>query len=404
MFDIHKVRKDFPILDIKVHNKDLIYFDNAATTLKPKSVVDSLANYYSFETANVHRGVHYLSEHGTTRFEHTRKTVQKFINAFSEVEVIFTKGTTESMNLLAATLVPSQLKKGDVILISTMEHHSNIVPWQIEAKKIGAIIKEIPISENGEIDEEAYYNLLNENVKIVTMTHVSNTLGTINPLKKFIKAAKDIGAYFVVDAAQSVAHTKVDVQDLGCDFLAFSSHKLFGPNGVGILWGKEQLLENLPPYQGGGAMISKVTITDSTYADLPNKFEAGTPHIAGVICFKDALDYVSKIGIENIENYEQELLNYATEKFKSIEGLKIIGQAKEKASVISFVFDNIHPQDIGTLLDQQGIAVRTGHHCTQPLMDYYHIPGTTRASFSFYNTKEEIDLLINAINKAKEFL
>lgn len=404
-FEINQIRSEFPQLARRVHDRPLIYLDNAASTLKHQSVIDSIHEHYSNEVANIHRGVHYLSEYGTIKYEQTRDTVQAFINASSRNEIIFTKGTTDSLNLVASSFIPHYLKKDDVILVSTMEHHSNIVPWQIQAEKIGALVREIPITDEGDIDEEAYLELLKNNeVKLVSMAHISNSLGTINDIKEYIKLAHDHGAYFCVDAAQSIAHEKVDVEDLNCDFLAFSSHKMFGPTGFGVLYGKEKLLESMPPYQGGGDMIDVVTIEKTTYNELPHKFEAGTPHIAGGIALKPAIDFISNCNLDVIKEYESELLTYATQKILEIEKVRIIGTAKKKASVLSFAIEGAHPHDIGTLLDRQGVAIRTGHHCTQPLMKRLGVSATARASFSLYNTKEEIDNFIKAVEKAINFL
>jgi cysteine desulfurase / selenocysteine lyase len=401
--NIDKIRKDFPELSREVNNKPLIYLDNAASTLKCQSVIDAVNTHYSNEASNIHRGVHFLSEQGTRKFEETRIKIASFINSPEVETVIFTKGTTESLNLVAECFGRSEFKAGDEILISTMEHHSNIVPWQMIAERTGAVVREIPVNDLGEIDLEAYKRLLSPKVKMVSTAHVSNSLGTINPIKEMITLAHSVGAKFTVDAAQSIAHLKVDVQELGCDFLAFSAHKMFGPTGVGVLWGKKELLDKMPPYQGGGDMIDVVTIEKTTYNDLPHKFEAGTPHIAGVIALKEAVEYIEKIGLENIAAMEHELLEYATSKISEIEGVRIIGTSAKKSAVISFVMDEAHPHDIGTLLDKQGIAIRTGHHCTQPLMERFCIPATARASFSFYNTKEEVDRLIDGIRKVKEF-
>ena len=401
--NIKKVREQFPALTQKVNGKDLIYFDNAASTLKARPVIEALDRHYQKDTANVHRGLHFLSEQGTRQFEETREAVQKFIGSEHSHEIIFTKGTTESINLVAQCYGDAFLQEGDEILLSTLEHHSNIVPWQIIAQKKGAVVKEIPINEKGEILLEEYEKLLGPKTKIVSVTHTSNALGTINPIEEMIPMAHKVGSIFMVDAAQAVAHNNLNVKDLNCDFLAFSSHKIFGPTGVGVLYGKEELLNKMPPYQGGGEMIDKVTFKKTTFNELPFKFEAGTPHIAGVIALKSALDYVQEVGLENISNYEQELLEYATEKLQKIEGLKIVGTSNKKASVLSFVMEGIHPQDIGSLLDKQGIAIRTGHHCTQPLMDFLNISGTARASLCFYNTKEEVDAFINGLHKVKEF-
>lgn len=400
---IEKIRQDFPELHREVNNKPLIYLDNAASTLKCKPVIDSIDNHYANEASNIHRGVHFLSEQGTRKFEETRQKVASFINSPEVETVIFTKGTTESLNLVAECFGRLSFQEGDEILISTMEHHSNIVPWQMIAERTGAKVKEIPVNDLGEIDMEAYKKLLNPKVKMVSTAHVSNSLGTINPIKEMIKLAHETGAKFTVDAAQSIAHLKVDVQDLDCDFLAFSAHKMFGPTGVGVLWGKKELFDQMPPYQGGGDMIDVVTIEKTTYNDLPHKFEAGTPHIAGVIALKEAIEYIESIGLEEIARLENELLEYATEKINQIDGVKIIGTSAHKSAVVSFVMDEAHPHDIGTLLDKQGIAIRTGHHCTQPLMARFEIPATARASFCFYNTKEEVDRLIDGIRKVKEF-
>ncbi len=403
MIDIESIRKDFPILSRQVHGHNLVYLDNAASTLKCQPVIDAINKHYSNESSNIHRGIHFLSEQGTELYEDTRKTIKHFINSNKAHEIIFTKGTTESINLVANSFGRTYFNQDDVILISTMEHHSNIVPWQLIAEQTGAKVVEIPITDAGEIDETAYTELLTEKVKMVSMAHISNSLGTLNPIKKLIKQAHDCGAYFMVDAAQSIAHEKVDVQDLDCDFLAFSSHKILGATGVGVLFGKEKLLNSMPPYQGGGDMIDVVTIEKTTYNELPHKFEAGTPHIAGVIALNEALNYVSSIGLDNIKAYEKEILDYATEEIKKIDGVKIIGTAKAKASVLSFTMEGGHPHDIGTLLDKQGIAVRTGHHCTQPLMKRMGITATARASFSFYNTKEEVEKLINGLRKVQTF-
>ena len=404
MFDVKKIREQFPILSRKIRGKDFVYFDNAATTLKPQRVIDRINLHYAQESANIHRGVHFLSEYGTMEYEKTRETVQKFLNAKESKEIIFTKGTTDSINLVAGGFAQTKLKAGDEIMISTMEHHSNIVPWQIAAERAGAKIVEIPINNDGEILLDEYKKLLNEKTKLVSIVAISNTLGTINPIKEMISLAHAVGAEVMVDGAQAVAHQKIDVQDLDCDYFAFSGHKIFGPTGIGILFGKEALLDSLPPYQGGGDMIDRVTIQKTTYNELPFKFEAGTPNIAGGIALNEAIEFVNEIGLNQIAAYEQTLLDYATEKLLKIDGLKLIGTAKHKASVNSFVIDGVHPHDLGTLLDQQGIAVRTGHHCTQPLMDFFKIPATTRASYSIYNTMEEIDGLVMGIQKAKELL
>lgn len=401
---IKEIRADFPQLSIKVNNHPLVYLDNAATTLKPKVVIDAISEYYAHEVANVHRGIHTLSEVGTRHFEETRVAVQKLINARFAHEVIYTKGTTESLNLLANCFGRKFLSPGDEILISMMEHHSNIVPWQMIAEITGAKLVVAPIDANGDIDLVAYKKLLNNKTKIVSITHISNTLGTVNPIRDMIKDAHAVGAKFCVDAAQSIAHMLVDVQDLDCDFLVFSAHKVFGPNALGFLYGKEELLNEMPPYQGGGAMISTVTFEETTYNVLPNKFEAGTPAIAEIIAFKKAIDYMNSIGLIEIAKREHDLLEYATSELKKIEGIKIIGEARVKSGVISFILKGAHPHDLGTILDKEGVAVRTGHHCTQPLLKQYECTATVRASFAFYNTKEEVDTFISALKKARDFL
>ncbi|MCP9769908.1 cysteine desulfurase [Lacihabitans sp. LS3-19] len=402
--DIHTIRKDFPILEETVGGKKLVYFDNAATTQKPKIVIDAITDYYSAYNANIHRGIHHLAEKATAAFEDTRKTVKTFLNAASTEEIIFTYGTTDSINLVANTFGKKFIGEGDEIIISTLEHHSNIVPWQMLCEEKGAILKVIPINEDGELLMDEYKNLLSDKTKLVSVVHVSNALGTINPIKSIIDEAHKVGAKVLIDGAQASSHINIDVQDLDVDFYALSAHKLFGPTGVGILYGKKDLLLAMPPYRGGGEMIKEVTFEKTTYADLPYKFEAGTPNIADVMAFKFAIDYINTIGKENIAEHENQLLEYATEKLEEIPGLKIIGKAKEKVSVISFVLENIHPQDIGIILDQQGIAIRTGHHCTQPLMQRFNIPGTARASFSVYNTFEEVDSLIAGIKKVQKLL
>jgi len=403
MIDIQKVRADFPILKEKVNGKPLVYLDNAATSQKPQVVIDSIVNYYTTINSNIHRGVHTLSQKATNAYEEARIKLQHHFNAKKSHEIILTAGTTHSINVVS-TGFTSLLNEGDEIIVSAMEHHSNIVPWQMLCEKTGAILKVIPMSYEGELLMNVYDELLSKKTKLVFVNHVSNALGTINPIKEIIDKAHKVGAAVLIDGAQSCPHIKPDVQALDVDFYVASAHKLCGPTGVGILYGKEEWLNKLPPYQGGGEMIKQVTFEKTTYADLPHKFEAGTPNIAGVIAFGTAIDYMNGIGFENIAAYENELLHYATKKLLEIEGLKIYGTAKNKTSVISFNIDEIHPYDIGSIIDKLGIAVRTGHHCAQPIMDFYKIPGTVRASFAFYNTFEEIDLLYNALLKAKLML
>lgn len=398
------IRKDFPILHRQVNGKPLIYFDNGATSQKPQQVIDVINRYYQHENSNIHRGIHTLSQEATDAYEKARTTVQQFINAKHAHEIIFTSGTTGSINLVASSFGKKYIHAGDEIIISTMEHHSNIVPWQMLCEEKGAILKIIPINDKGELLMDEFKKLLSSKTKLVAVTHVSNTLGTINPVKEIIKLAKATGAFVLIDGAQAVPHTKVNVQELDCDFYAFSAHKMFGPTGVGILYGKEAILNDLPPYQGGGDMIKTVTFKKTTYNELPHKFEAGTPNIVGGLGLAAAIDYINHIGIENIEAYEHELLNYATQKIKKIEGVKIIGEAANKASVLSFLVDGTHPSDIGMIIDKLGIAIRTGHHCTEPLMNRFNIPGTARASFAFYNTKEEIDIFILALERALKML
>ncbi len=399
MLDVQKIRKDFPILNRKVNGKPLIYFDNAATSQTPQQVIDVIVDYYSNYNANIHRGVHSLSQEATDAYEQARIKIQKHFNAKHAYEIIYTAGTTHSINLVANGF-SSLLKKGDEILVSALEHHSNIVPWQMLCEKTGTTLKVIPMNQNGELILSEFDALLNDNTKLVFVNHISNALGTINPIKYIIKEAHKVGAAVLVDGAQSCPHLKPDVQALDVDFYVCSAHKICGPTGVGMLYGKEEWLNKLPPYQGGGEMIAEVSFEKTTYAGLPHKFEAGTPNVSGGIAFGAALDYMNTIGFDNIASYENELLEYGTAELLKIEGLKIYGTAKEKTSVISFNVSTIHPYDIGTILDKMGIAVRTGHHCAQPIMDYYQIPGTIRASFMFYNTKEEIDTFITALKKA----
>ena len=397
------IRNSFPELTINVHGKPLVYLDSAASTLKCSPVIKAVEHHYRNEASNIHRGVHFLSEQGTMRYEATRDTVKSFIRAKNREEIIFTKGTTDSLNLVASSYAREFLREGDEILLTTMEHHSNIVPWQMAAEKIGAKIKVAPVNDKGEIQLEEYEKLLSEKTKIVSFVHISNTLGTVNPIKEMIDMAKNVGAKTVVDAAQSIAHTPIDVEKLDVDFLAFSGHKVFGPTGVGILYGKKELLEKMPPYQGGGDMIDEVTFEKTTYNDLPHKFEAGTPHICGVIALKAAIDFIDGIGFDFISERESTLLDYASEKMEKIDGLKILGTAKKKSCVISFTLDKVHPHDLGMLLDKQGVAIRTGHHCTQPLLKRFGVTSTSRASFSLYNTQEDVDRLVAGIKKSKEF-
>ncbi len=402
-FNVHEIRKDFPILSREVNGHPLVYFDNAATSQTPKVVIDSIVDYYSNYNANIHRGVHTLSQEATDAYEQARNKIQTHFNAARTHEVIFTSGTTHSINLVANGFT-SILKEGDELLVSAMEHHSNIVPWQMLCERTGSVLKVIPMNQEGELLMNAYEELLSDKTKLVFCNHVSNALGTINPIEEIIQKAHDVGAAVLIDGAQACPHIKPDVQALDVDFYVASAHKLCGPTGVGMLYGKEEWLNKLPPYQGGGEMISEVTFEKTTYADLPHKFEAGTPNISGGIAFGVALDYMNGIGFDTIASYEDELLQYATEQLLELEGLKIYGTSPNKTAVISFNVGDIHPYDIGTILDKLGIAVRTGHHCAQPIMDFYKIPGTIRASFSFYNTKEEIDNFIGALKRAVSML
>lgn len=404
MIDIKNIRAQFPILDQEVHGRPLVYLDSAASSQKPKRVIDALDKYYEEEHANVHRGVHYLSQRATDRFEQVRRQAQAFINAEHDHEVIFTRGTTESINLVASSFGKAFIEEGDEVLISAMEHHSNIVPWQIMCQDWGATLKVIPITDEGELIIERFDELLSSNTRLVAVNHVSNTLGTINPIEEIITKAHKVGAAVLIDGAQAVPHMKVDVQDLDADFYCFSSHKMYGPTGIGILYGKEQWLNDMPPYHGGGEMIETVTFEETTYNRLPFKFEAGTPNIADTIAFGEAMTFMEEIGIEQIAKWEHELLEYGMQQLGQIEGMRFIGTAREKASVISFLVGDIHPYDMGTILDQLGIAVRTGHHCTMPLMDRFEIPGTVRASFAVYNTKEEVDVLVEGVKRAVDML
>jgi len=403
MIDIQKVRTDFPILKQQVNGKPLVYFDNAATSQKPQVVIDALDTYYKEINSNIHRGVHTLSQLATTAYEETRVKIKNYFNAKYTHEIIFTRGTTESINLVASSFT-SLLKADDEIIVSYLEHHSNIVPWQLLCERTGAKLKVIPINEKGELIIDKFEELLTNKTKIVAVNHVSNALGTINPIKKIIDKSHEFGAAVLIDGAQATPHIQADFQELDCDFYCASAHKMYGPTGIGFLYGKEVWLNKLSPYHGGGEMIKTVTFEKTTYADLPHKFEAGTPNIAAGIAFGTALDYMQEIGIENIAKYEDELLQYATKKLLEIDGLSIYGTSKNKASVISFNIKNIHPFDMGSIVDKLGIAVRTGHHCTQPIMQHFNIPGTIRASFAFYNTKEEIDSFIKAIKRAKMML
>jgi cysteine desulfurase/selenocysteine lyase len=402
VFDVQKIREDFPILKEKIRNKALVYLDNAATCQKPQAVIDSIVQVYSHDYANVHRGVHTLSVRSTDKFEGARLKVKDFINASSEKEIIFVKGATEAINLVAQTYGKANIKAGDEIIITGMEHHSNIVPWQMLCEQTGAVLKVAPINLLGELIFEEFEKLINDKTKLISVVHMSNALGTINPVKKIIAVAHKKGIPVLLDGAQAIPHMTVDMQDLDCDFYVFSGHKLYAPTGVGVLYGKQALLEAMPPYQGGGDMIRKVTFEETEYNVLPYKFEAGTPNIADVIALGAAIDYLSKIGMENIAAYEAELLDYATTKAKQIKGLRIIGEAEHKGAILSFVLDKIHPHDIGTMLDSLGIAIRAGHHCAMPVMDFYKVPATARASFAMYNTKEEIDVLMKGIESLIE--
>ena len=404
VFDVDTIRKSFPVLEREVNNQLLVYLDNAATSQKPQVVIDALSHYYSNYNANIHRGIHTLAEEATAAYEATRDTVRNFINASSSDEIIFTRGTTEGINLVAYTWGRKNIHEGDEIIISTMEHHSNIVPWQILCEEKKAVLKVIPINDDGELLMDEYEKLLSPKTKLVSIAHVSNALGTVNPVKEIIDAAHNIGALVLVDGAQSSVHLDIDVQKMDCDFFAFSGHKVYGPTGVGILYGKRHILEEMPVFMGGGEMIKEVTFVKTTYNNLPYKYEAGTPNIADTIALKIALDFVTELGKDLIRNHENKLLKYATGQMQSVPGLRIIGNAKNKVSLISFIIKNIHHQDIAVLLDNQGIAVRTGHHCTEPLMNRFGISGTARVSFALYNTKEEIDRLIQGLHKCIKML
>lgn len=403
-FNIENIRKDFPILSRTVYDRPLVYLDNAATTQKPKAVIERISEYYRMENCNIHRGVHYLSQHATDAFENARKTVATHLNARMPEEIIFTKGTTEAINLVAQSLGRKILAKDDEIVITGMEHHSNIVPWQLLAGEKEAVLNIVPFNEQGDLDLNEYRNLLSERTRIVAISHVSNVLGTVNPVRHMIEIAHQKGIPVLVDGAQSVPHMPVDVQDLDCDFFCFSGHKVYGPMGVGVLYGKKEVLEIMSPYQGGGEMVDQVSFEKTTFNELPFRFEAGTPDVAAVLGLETALNYVNDLGLGHVSRYEEDLLSYATLELLNIPGLRIFGTSENKSSVISFLLEGIHPYDVGTLLDKMGVAVRTGHHCAQPVMDKYGIPGTVRVAFSFYNTGAEVDILVNAVQKARKML
>ena len=403
MFDVSKIRERFPILKREVNGRDLVYFDNGASTQKLQSVIDTVSNYYKEENSNVHRGVHFLSGLATDKFEESREVLRKFIGAKYDHEIIFTKGTTDSINLVANGF-RSLLKKGDEIIISELEHHSNIVPWQMCCEYSGAVLKVIPLKENGELEIRIFESLLSKKTKLVALSHISNSLGTINPIKEFIEKSHKVGARILIDGAQAASHIPLNMQELDVDMYCFSAHKMYGPTGVGVLYGKEDILNEIPPYQGGGEMIKDVSFEKTTYACLPHKFEAGTPNIAGVIAFKSAIEFISELGFNTIAEHENYLLEYATQEILKIEGVKIYGTSEKKSGIISFNIEGIHPYDIGVLLDKMGVAIRTGHHCTQPIMERFNIPGTARISLAIYNTKEEIDVCIESIKKAKQML
>ena len=398
-FPIDSIRKDFPILGKKINNNDIVYFDNAATTQKPNAVINAISDYYKNYNANIHRGVHSLAEKATTEFENTRKSVKEFINAKSEREIIFTRGATEGINLVSTSFGKEYFNEGDEIIISEMEHHSNIIPWQMISKEKGLLLKTINVKENGEIDLEDFNNLISSKTKFVSIVHISNTLGTVTPVKEIVNICNKNNIPCLVDGAQASAHTKIDVQDINCDFYVFSAHKMYGPTGVGIVYGKEELLEKMPPYMGGGEMIKDVKFETTTYNDLPHKFEAGTPNIGDVIGFNESIKYLEKIGRDNIEKYESSLRDYTNKKLNNVENLNIIGNSKNKIGIFSFTIDKIHYYDLGLLLDAKGIAIRTGHHCTQPLIEKFNLDGTARLSLAFYNNIEEIDYFINSIEK-----
>lgn len=400
--DVDVIREQFPILKETAHGKPLAYLDNAATTQKPRAVIDALVNYYETSNANVHRGVHVLSQRATDAYEGSRESIRRYINAPESREIVFVRGCTEGINLIANTFGKMRVMEGDEILISAIEHHSNIVPWQMLAEQTGSYLRVIPVDDRGELDLDAYDRLLTNRTRLVSLVHISNSLGTINPIREMTRMAREKGVPVIVDGAQAMPHTRVDVQDLGCDFYVFSGHKMFAPTGIGAVWGKAEHLEAMPPWQGGGDMILSVTFEGSTWNEIPFKFEAGTPNIADVVGLGAAIEYLETVGIDRIAQYESDLLAYATEKLSAIDGLKIIGRARQKAAVVSFVLENIHPHDIGTIVDREGIAIRTGHHCTQPVMQRFGVPATARASFALYNTHEEIDRLADAIGKVRE--
>ena len=403
MFDVFKIREQFPILKREVNGRDLVYFDNGASTQKLQSVINTVSNYYKEENSNVHRGVHFLSGLATDKFEESREVIRKFIGAKHDHEIIFTKGTTDSINLVANGF-RSLLKKGDEIIISELEHHSNIVPWQMCCEYSGAVLKIIPLRDNGELEIGKFESLLSKKTKLVALSHISNSLGTINPIKEFIEKSHKVGAKVLIDGAQAASHVPLNMQELDVDMYCFSAHKMYGPTGVGVLYGKEDILNEIPPYQGGGEMIKEVSFEKTTYACLPHKFEAGTPNIAGVIAFKPAIEFISDLGFSTIADHENYLLEYATQEILKIEGVKIYGTSEKKSGIISFNIDGVHPYDIGVLLDKMGVAIRTGHHCTQPIMERFNIPGTARISLAIYNTKEEIDICMDSIKKAKQML
>ncbi len=401
-FDVEKVREDFPILKQQVHGKPLVYLDNAATSQKPQVVIDTLLRYYTEENSNIHRGVHYLSQKATQEYEEARTKIRQFLNASEDCEIIYTRGTTEGINLVAQSYGRQHLEEGDEVIVSAMEHHSNIVPWQMICQERGARLRVIPMNDEGELLLDEYEKLLGPKTKFVSVVHLSNALGTINPIRQIVELAHGHGVPVLVDGAQSAPHMKVDVRELGCDFYAFSGHKLFGPTGIGVLYGKAALLEAMPPYQGGGDMIRSVSFEKTTYNDLPYKFEAGTPHIAGAIGLGAAIDYVGRVGLDRAAAHEHDLLEYATQQLTTIPGLRMTGTAREKASILAFVLEGVHPHDIGTVLDAEGVAIRTGHHCCQPLMDRLGVPATARASLAFYNTRDDIDALVRGLHRVQE--